>query len=443
MMKKNTDLMSTQQSDHSSKLPSSTIPVEEVGEWTPQQVVLATAFVVGVLLVLRLLYELRAVVFLFFVAIVLGTAIRPGVEWLRRRGIPRTTGVIIIYILIAALLTSFVAMVFPLIADQATQFFQNLPGYYGAVRETLMNSHNRLLVNIALRIPSQLSLFMSQSPTPEEMIDQVSRTILYANLTLKGILGALAVFILAYYWTQESQNVIQTLLRLAPPARREALKSFLQLAEVKLGGYIRGQGLLSLSIGLAAFLAYLLIGLPFALVLAMIAGVMELVPIFGPALGAIPAVLVALSMDPGKAVWVLVATALIQMAENAWLVPRIMNNSIGINPIIILLSLVAFSSIFGFAGALLAIPLAAMIHLFVNRVVLSANQSNENMSDRETNIDALVEESQELIQIVQGVPRTTGEAFSRLSEADRLEMASIAQDLGRILKQLKDNGKSV
>jgi len=125
-----------------------------------------------------------------------------------------------------------------------------------------------------------------------------------------------------------------------------------------MGGYIRGQGILSLAVGLAAFVSYTLIGLPFALVLSIIAGLMEMIPVFGPVLGAIPALLVALSVDPGKAIWVLVATGVIQMLENAWLVPRIMNHSMGVNPIITILSLVAFSSVFGFPGALLALPLA-------------------------------------------------------------------------------------
>ena len=281
------------------------------------------------------------------------------------------SGGIIIYVLIAALVSGILALVLPLIAEQSTQIAQNLPQYYTSFREALVNSSNRLLQNIGLRVPSQFSLLINRNNTAilRKCLTQVSQTLLYTNLVVKGILSTLAIFLLAYYWTQESTPAIRGLLRLFPPQRKKNVREFLQLAETKLGGYIRGQGLLCISIGLAAFIAYLLIGLPYILVLAIFAGVMEMVPIFGPALGAIPALSVALSIDPGKAIWVVVATVLIQMLENVFLVPRIMKSSTGVNPIIVLLSLIAFSSVFGFAGALLALPLAAIIQLFVSRVV--------------------------------------------------------------------------
>src|SRR5512134_2930717 len=96
-------------------------PSEGVTTWTTSQVVLATVFVVCVFLTFWLLYSLRVVLFLFFVAVFLGTAIRPAVDWLHRRKIPRATGIILIYILIAAVLVGFLAMLLPLIADQMTE----------------------------------------------------------------------------------------------------------------------------------------------------------------------------------------------------------------------------------------------------------------------------------------------------------------------------------
>ena len=131
-------------------------PSEEVTTWTTSQVVLATVFVVCVFLTFWLLYSLRVVLFLFFVAIVIGTAIRPAVEWLHRRGISRAAGIIIIYILIAGLLIGFLAMIFPLLADQVTEISRNLPEYYTDLRGALINSGNRLLQNIGWRIPSAI-----------------------------------------------------------------------------------------------------------------------------------------------------------------------------------------------------------------------------------------------------------------------------------------------
>jgi predicted PurR-regulated permease PerM len=415
---------------------------EEVTTWTTSQVVLATVFVVCVFFIFWLLYSLRAVLLLFFVAIVMGTAIRPAVEWLHRRGISRAAGTIIIYVLMAGILTGFLAMIFPLMADQATQISQNLPQYYADLRGSLINSNNRLLQNFGSRTPPQLSLFMIGNPDTEEVIDQVAQTFLYTNLVLRSILGTLAIFLLAYYWNQESNLIIRGLLRVVPPPRRKRIRELIQLAETKLGGYIRGQGLLCIIIGFTAFISYLLIGLPYTLVLAIFAGVMELVPIFGPALGAIPAFLVALSIDPGKALWVVVATVIIQMMENGFLVPRIMKDSMGVNPIIALLSLIAFTSVFGFAGALLALPLAAVIQLLVGRAILTAAESARQAQNKEAETQSLVDESQALMQTIYEASNKNP-SFRDMPESDRSELFALADELNQLLGRIKNEGETL
>jgi predicted PurR-regulated permease PerM len=415
---------------------------EGVVTWTTSQVVLATIFVVCVFLTFWLLYRLREVLFLFFVAIVVGTAIRPSVDWLHRRGISRSTGVIIIYFLIAGLVVGFLAMILPLLADQATQISGTVPEYYANFRSALTNSGNRLLQNIGWRMPSEISLLVRRDPNSDGVIDQVGQTLFYTNLVLKGLLGTLAVFLLAYYWTQESNFIVRALLRIMPQQRKKNIREFLQLAEDKLGGYIRGQGLLCIAVGIAAFIAYLLIGLPYLLVLAIFAGVMEMVPIFGPALGAIPAFFVALSIDPSKAIWVVVATSVIQLLENAVLVPRIMKHSMGVNPIIVLLSLIAFSSVFGFVGALLALPLAAIIQLLVSRVVLTAAESARRAQGKESEVQALIDESQQLMQTIYETSNQNP-SFKELPESDRLEIYSLTERLNQLLRQIQKEGEAL
>jgi predicted PurR-regulated permease PerM len=418
---------------------------EGITTWTTSQVVLATVFVVSVFLTFWLLYSLRVVLFLLFVAIVIGTAIRPAVDWLHRRGISRPMGIIIIYILIAGLVTGFGAITFPLIADQATEISRNLPNYYSQVRQALVSSNSRLLQNIGFRIPSEISLLLNRpitTPEGEQVIDQVAQTLLYTNLVLKGILATLAVFLLAYYWTQESNLVMRALLKVFPAQRRRGIREFMRLAETSLGGYIRGQGILCVAVGVLAFIAYLLIGLPYTLVLAIFAGVLELVPIFGPALGAIPALLVALSVDPSKAIWVVVATVIIQLLENAVLVPRIMKGTMGVNPIIVLLSLIAFSSVFGIAGALLALPLAAIIQLFISRIVLTAAEASKQSQVREVQVQALVNESQALMQTIYETSNKNP-SFQAMPEKDRLEMYNLAEELNQLLGQLNKEGEAL
>lgn len=212
------------------------------------------------------------------------------------------------------------------------------------------------------------------------------------------------------------------------------MRAFIESAESKIGGYVRGQGILCLAVGSAALLAYSLIGLPLALILGIIAGIMEMVPIFGPVLGAIPALLMALSVDPSKAIWVVVATALIQMLENAFLVPRIMNASMGVNPIIILLSLVGFGSAFGFAGAVLALPLAAIIQLVIDRVVSDAAAAQAAPVRDE--LQTFMDESQRLLELVDGHHKNPSNSKSSAGY-DREELTDIVHELDGLLKELQ------
>jgi predicted PurR-regulated permease PerM len=410
--------------------------------WTTRQVVLTTIVVVCVFLSFWLLYQLQTLILFLFISIVIGTAIRPGVERLQRSfRVSRTAGIILIYILIIALLIGALALLLPLIADQATELSRHLPEYYSQVRNGLLNSGNSLIQNLARRFPAQLSFFVSKDPTAENLLNQVTQTVLYANLAIKGVLSVMAVFLLAYYWTQESNQVVRTLIRLIPLQRRHQTQQFLYSADQMIGGYVRGQGILCLLVGTAAFMSYTVIGLPFALVLGVIAGITEMIPIFGPVLGAIPALLAALSIDPQKAIWVLVATGLIQASESVFLVPRIMKHSMGVNPIIILLSLVAFSSVFGFPGAVLALPLAVMTQLILNRVVTPVDEPDGQFLESEAGVLSLIDESKRLMEIFNETSRNDASFFEEISVEDHQEIKSIMHDLDDVVRELRKEGE--
>jgi predicted PurR-regulated permease PerM len=344
-----------------------------------------------------------------------------------------------IYGALLLLLVGFLALIVPLVVDQVTQFSQNLPVYYGDFHDWLANSNNRLIQSIGVRIPSTIGQLLNSGQTTEPVFDQVTQTFFYANRLLRGIFETVAVFLLAYYWTQESSLIIRTLLRFVPLQRRAGVREFLQVAEMRIGGYLRGQGILCLIVGTAAFFAYLLIGLPFALVLGIIAGFTEMIPIFGPLLGAIPAILIALSVDPSRVIWVVIAAEGIQLLENSLLVPNIMRNALGVNPIIIILSLVAFGSVFGFLGTLLALPLAAIIQLVIDRIILAPDQPNGDSKREDFSIDSLLSESKELVQLVgEGAP----DGNAGVPQPVQTEIHAITRELDALLSQIKAEGES-
>jgi predicted PurR-regulated permease PerM len=395
-----------------------------------------------VLFAFWLLYEFRLVIFILFVSMVLGTAIRPAVDWLFRRNIPRAAGVISIYLLLLALIAGFILLVVPLLAEQATQISLDLPEYYAGFRALLVQSPSRLLQQIGFQLPLQFNLLAAEAPTDEQALDMVARSFIVAGVVVRSVLAAAAILLLGFYWTLESERTIRSLLLFFSPPQRERFRELIAEIEAKLGGYIRGQIVLSLSIGILALISYLLIGLPYALVLAIIAGVMEAVPVFGPALGAIPAILVALSLDPSKVIWVIAATAVMQALENYLLVPRIMSRSVGVNPIVTLLALAAFVSLLGFPGALLAIPMAAIVQLVLDRFLLNKEYPEEQIPAGRDQLSVLRYEAQDLALDVRKQLRQKADLADGAADHVEDSIEAIVVDLDRILAQFDENRAS-
>jgi hypothetical protein len=188
-----------------------------------------------------------------------------------------------------------------------------------------------------------------------------------------------------------------------------------------------------------SLIAYLIIGLPNALVLALVAGVLEAVPMIGPVLGAVPAAVIALSIDPSKLVWVIVSSIVIQQLENSLLVPRIMRKAVGVNPFVTLLSFFAFSSLFGIAGSLMAIPIAAIIQLILNHFVFYPQAMEPELSSNRDYASRLRYEAQDLAQDLRKQARVKKEGSDlKVKQIDHImdEIEAITTDLDSLLSQI-------
>jgi predicted PurR-regulated permease PerM len=403
----------------------------------------ATLVLVFVALSFWLLYRFNQVVFILFIAIVMGTVIRPVVTWLHRRGLPRIAGVILVYLLLLALLISFVLLLFPLIVEQGTTIAAAVPGYYQSLREWMVNYPNQLIVRLSEFLPATLPGLEPIQQTGQQMLASAGQALGYVASAAKVIFMAMVILLLAFHWTLDGPRTIRSLLLLVPKGQRESISELISAMGTKVGFYIAGQGVLCLVIGIMALVAYLLIGLPNALVLALVAGVLEAVPMVGPLLGAIPAALVALSIAPAKLVWVIVATVVIQQVENSLLVPRVMRKAVGVNPFVTLLALFAFSSFFGIAGALMAIPMAAIIQLVLNRFVFHPTAMEPEVSAGRDYASRLRYEAQDLAQDLRKQARLKkGGSDLRVKQIDQMmdEIEAITTDLDALLAQVSTSG---
>ena len=419
-------------------------PPSQPYPWTFRRVMWATLVLVFVALGFWLLYRFNQVVFILFIAIVIGTVIRPVVAWLHRRGLPRIAGVILVYLVLLALLISFVLLLFPLIVEQGTTIAAAVPGYYQNLREWMGNDPNQWIVRLSEFLPTTLPGLEPIQQTGQQMLASAGQALGYVASAAKVIFIATAILLLAFHWTLDGPRTIRSLLLLLPKDQRESISELISAMETKVGSYIAGQGLLCLVIGILALVAYLLIGLPNAFVLALVAGVLEAVPMIGPLLGAIPAALVALSIAPIKLVWVIVATVIIQQLENSLLVPRVMRKAVGVNPFVSLLAIFALSSLFGIAGALMAIPIAAIIQILLDRFVFHPGTMESQVSDGRDYASRLRYEAQDLAQDLRKQTRLNqGGSNQRVKQTDQVmdEIEAITTDLDSLLAQVNTSGE--
>jgi len=407
-------------------------------EWTFQRVVWATLVLASVVLGFWLLYRFYQVVFILFIAIVMGTVIRPAVAWLHQRGLPRIVGVLLVYILLLVLLIGFILLLFPLIIEQGITISAVIPDYYQNLREWMVNYPDPLILRLSEFLPATLPGLQPVPQTGEEMLASAEQVLDYITLAAKGSFTAVVILVLTFYWTLDGPRTIQSLLLLVPQQKRESVHELISAMETKVGFYIAGQGILCLVIGIMALIAYLLIGLPNALALALIAGVLEAVPMIGPLLGAIPAALVGLSIGSDKLIWVIIVTIVIQQLENNLLVPRVMRKAVGVNPFVTLLAIFAFSSFFGLAGALMAIPMAAIIQLLLDRFVFHPEAMEPEASAGRDYSSRLRYEAQDLAQDLRKQARLKkGGSDLRVKQIDQVmdEIEAITTDLDMLLAQ--------
>jgi len=268
-----------------------------------------------------------------------------------------------------ALVIGFMFLLFPLVFEQGSTIIESIPNYYQAIRTWLESSPNQLIISLSQILPREVPGISGVQQTSPDMLASADQALAYVTSISRGVFLAIVLLMLAFYWALDGSRTIRSLLLLLPKPRQNDIKDMISAMEAKIGYFVLGKGVLSLAIGALSLIAYLIIGLPNALVLALITGIFEAVPMIGPILGAIPAGIIALSISPAKLVWVVGAIIVIQQIESYYLTPRVMSKAVGVNPFVSLLSIFAFTSLFGVVGALMAIPIAALIQLLLNQFV--------------------------------------------------------------------------
>ncbi len=419
-----------------SPLAPPAVPAPFVRRWTPRRVILATLAVVSVLVGFFLMYRFSNALFVLFVGAVLATAMRPAVDWLEKRHVPQWGGVLLIYLALVLVLAGLVATLVPLLVDQGSQIADDVPSYYVDARNWLLESNSRILRRVGNNLPAGLDLSAVSGPTQQQAQatgdeeSLVAQGVGYLRAFSWGLFGFLAVFLIAYFWTLDRDQIVRAGLLLVPIDNRPRAQEIWDTAELKVGAYVRGQALLMLSIGVLTAVALFAIRLPSALIVAILAGILEAVPYAGPILTAVVAVLITLAEAPDKIWWVIGAMILIQQIENALLVPRIMDRAVGVNPLVTLLAIAAFGTLFGIAGAILAIPLAAIIQVLLDVWVLSREAQQTTAIEGRDKAAVVRYQAQDLAQDIRERIRT------RLTDQEQNSADSIEEQIEALVGEI-------
>jgi predicted PurR-regulated permease PerM len=373
---------------------------------------------------------------LLFGGIVLATALEPIIALLETRcRLIRVHAAIAVYFVFVLLLGASIVAVVPEVSAQASGFWEKLPGWYDQTRDYLQSSPNRSLKSLGARMPETMPQIWSMGLLNAGLSNGGSESPLAVVWkTLEGALGLVAVGVLAFYWSLNQEVTIRSILQLAPDHRRDFFQSIVDELLLKLGGYIRGQLILCAAVGVLSLVAYLSIGLPYALMLALIAGILEAVPIIGPTLGAVPAILVALSLGPQQTALVIGAAMLIQTLENYLLVPKIMDRSVGLGAVVTLLAIVACGALFGVIGAIFAIPLAAVGQTLFERLVLQADFKTKEFTARRDAAGVLHYQLQDLISDVKRQQRQKDTPVDNWTTESFAEIETLAAALDELVR---------
>ncbi|MBF8280766.1 MAG: hypothetical protein HW383_539 [Candidatus Magasanikbacteria bacterium] len=308
------------------------------------------------------LIEIRDIILLLFIALVLAAIVDPFADWLERKKIPRGLSVIIIYIILIATAGGVVSLVAPKFINEVRELSSSVSN----TRERVFESLGKLKIvanNLGLEKLTEGGVFQAGlTQTAGKVISRVTGF-------FGGLVSIIIVVALTFYMVVHEDQLKKLFLTFTPTSARGKVSEVLHKIRAQLSKWIRAQLLLSIIVAVVVYVALLLLGVKYALVLALIAGFLEMIPYLGPVLAAIVAIFFTFADSPIKALFVTIFFVIFQQIENHIIVPKVMQQAVGLNPLVSIVSILIGAKLAGFAGVLLAIPVATAVMVIVHEII--------------------------------------------------------------------------
>lgn len=324
------------------------------GSWWRSVGIGAAAFILG-FGTLALIWLFARPLALLVLGIALAEALAPVVAWLNR-WIPRLLAILLVYLLVLLFFIGIGWVVIPTVANQIQQAAGQIPALLDSLQNWLNNFGIVNGMDLLQRITDQIT--------------SVTTALLAVPFAiLSSIFDILLVFVVSIYWLIEAPSLNHFVLSLFSDERRGRADEVLSSMGQAMGGYVRGIMIDAVIVAILTYVGLQLIGIRFALVLAILTGILEIIPFIGPIIAGAIMVLVALLQSATSALIVLIFVVVLQQIENHVLVPNIMRSQTDVSPLLVVIALFAGAAIGGLLGALVAVPLAAALRVFVREVL--------------------------------------------------------------------------
>lgn len=290
------------------------------------------------------------------IALVVVYLLNPLVSLLERRGIRRGFGVAAIYVLFLAVVATILRVVIPLIADQLAGFIDEIPRYVNTVIERANEFAERQGFEFGIDLSSE-QITRTIQENRETIVSFLGGVRSVAGQILHVLLAIAIGIILSVYLLLDLPKIQRAITNAIPPQHREELVGVADRVGQALGGFFRGQLLVATFVGVASAIGLSLIGLDFAILIGLIAGIFNLVPLIGPFLAGIPAVTIGLlSGTPSRALWAALVLLAVQQIDNHVVSPNVMGRTVQLHPVTVMLALLAGATLAGILGMLVVIP---------------------------------------------------------------------------------------
>jgi len=331
--------------------------------------ILRTIFI---LLLLWFLFLVRDILALVFIAIIIVSAIDPIVDWFQKKKVPRSLTVLVVYVVFLSIFGLVFGLLIPPLSSEIRGLGESFPqlaekfsGYFRIAQDYA----------VSYNLQQQITNFTDNFA---EKVSQIGSSVFSGTISfIGGIFSLIVVLSIAFYMSVQEKGIKKFFASLASEEHRDYISGLVDRVQFKMGRWLQGQLFLMLIIFVLDYLGLLIIGAPYALVLALIAGILEIIPYIGPVISALIAVAISFLHSPLTGLLVLGLFILVQQLEGYVLTPLVMKRAVGLNPVVVILALIIGAKLAGVIGIIIAVPVATVIGEVVRDLVKNSEVSEE------------------------------------------------------------------